>query len=162
MNLVYLLLGANVGNTLSNIDTATNLLKRKIGNLIKCSSIYETDAWGNTDQPHFLNQVLLLQTQLAAAECMNGIFSIEKEMGRVRVKKNDPRIIDIDILFFNEEIINTPGLIVPHPQIQNRKFVLMPMNETFPWLLHPILHQTINTLLSACSDPLEVRLLKQA
>lgn len=158
MNIAYLLIGGNVGNRNKNIITAIELLQQQIGNIIKRSSIYETEAWGNTDQPDFLNQVLLAETELNAAECMHQILSIEEKMGRIRSEKNDPRIIDIDILFFNDEIINTPHLTIPHPQIQHRKFVLVPMNELASGLVHPVLNQTINTLLKNCIDPLEVRL----
>src|SRR5437762_5395076 len=122
MNKIYLLTGSNVGNRINNIETATNLLQQQIGKIIKRSSVYETEAWGNTNQPDFLNQVILTETVLNPFECMQQIFSIENKMGRVRAKKNDPRIIDIDILFFNNEIINEPDLIIPHSQIQNRKF----------------------------------------
>src|SRR5258706_9683310 len=144
MNRTYLLIGSNVGNRINNIETATNLLQQQIGKIIKRSSVYETDAWGNTSQPDFLNQAILIETSLNADDCMQQIFSIENKMGRVRTKKNDPRIIDVDILFFNDEIINEPDLAIPHPQIQNRKFVLIPMNEISPELIHPALNQTIN------------------
>ena len=160
MNLIYLLIGGNVGDRIANLETASDLIEQQIGKIIKRSSVYETDAWGNPDQPDFLNQVLFAETGLSAIKCMGEIFSIENKMGRVRAKKNDPRIIDIDILFFNDEIINEPDLSIPHPQIQNRKFVLVPMNELFPGLIHPVLKQSINNLLSACNDQLEVRLLK--
>ena len=159
MNRTYLLIGSNVGNRVNNIETATNLLEQQIGKIIKSSSVYETDAWGNTSQPDFLNQAILIETRLNAHKCMQQIFSIENKMGRVRIKKNDPRIIDVDILFFNDEIINEQDLIVPHPQIQNRKFVLIPMNELSPGFIHPVLNQTIGNLLSTCADPLQVRLL---
>lgn len=161
MNITYLLIGGNVGNRISNLETAINFIEKQIGNIIRRSSIYETDAWGNTNQPDFLNQVLLVQTKLNAAECMQQIFSIENKMGRIRDKKNAPRIIDVDILFFNDEIINESDLIIPHPQIQNRKFVLIPMNELASQLIHPVLKKTINNLLSTCPDTLEVRLLSQ-
>ncbi|MEO6453098.1 MAG: 2-amino-4-hydroxy-6-hydroxymethyldihydropteridine diphosphokinase [Ginsengibacter sp.] len=159
MNKVYLLIGGNMGDRMSNIDAAVNFLDQEIGNVIIRSSIYETDAWGNTNQPNFLNQVILIETPIGAAECMQQIFSIENKMGRIRAEKNDPRIIDIDILFFNDEIINEPHLTIPHPQIQNRRFVLIPMNEVSPHLVHPVFNQTISKILSVCQDELEVRLL---
>jgi 2-amino-4-hydroxy-6-hydroxymethyldihydropteridine diphosphokinase len=159
MNTVYLLIGGNIGNRKNNIETAANLLELKIGKITRRSSVYETGAWGNTDQPDFLNQVLVIQTNMGAAECMQQIFSIENDMGRIRTEKNAPRIIDIDILFFNDEIISEPGITIPHPQIQNRKFVLVPMNELSPRLVHPVLNKSIHDLLSLCDDPLEVKLL---
>lgn len=160
MNKAYLLIGGNVGNRIDNIGTAITFLQQQVGKIIKRSSVYETEAWGNTNQPDFFNQVLLVETALGAAECMQHIFSIENKMGRIRRKKNDPRIIDIDILFFNDEIINEPHLTIPHPQIQNRRFVLIPMNELSPDLIHPVLNKSINNLLSTCDDQLEVRLLR--
>ncbi len=161
MNKTYLLIGGNVGNRIANLKNAINLIEQHIGNITNRSPIYETGAWGNRNQPDFLNQVLIVETNLNAAECMQLIFLMENKMGRVRDKKNDPRIIDIDILFFNDEIINDPNLTIPHPQIQNRKFVLIPMNEIAPNLVHPLLNQTIKNLLSTCPDQLEVRLLNQ-
>lgn len=159
MNKAYLLIGGNIGNRPDNIKTACDLLEQQIGKIIKFSSVYETDAWGNINQPDFLNQVLLIKTLLNAHDCMQQILSIENKMGRIRDKKNDPRIIDIDVLFFNDEIINEPHLTIPHPQIQNRKFVLVPMNELSPDFIHPVLNKTINNLLSISNDELEVRLL---
>ena len=150
-----------MGNSRQKILQAIHLIEKKIGGIIRQSHLYQTAAWGKTDQPDFLNQGLMAETQLSPRECLRRIFSIEKKMGRIRTEKNAPRIIDIDILFFNDEVINEPGLIVPHPQIPNRKFVLVPMNEISPELVHPLLHQTINNLLSTCADPLEVRLLSR-
>lgn len=157
MNTIYLLAGTNVGDRINNIETAVNLIREMIGKIIRCSLVYETEAWGNNDQPDFLNQVLIVQSSLDAAACMQQIFSIEKKMGRVRTEKNAPRIIDIDILFFNNETINKPHLQIPHPQIQNRRFVLIPMNELSPALVHPVLNKSIGDLLAACNDRLEVR-----
>ncbi|MEO6329284.1 MAG: 2-amino-4-hydroxy-6-hydroxymethyldihydropteridine diphosphokinase [Ginsengibacter sp.] len=157
MNKAYLSIGGNIGNRIKNIKTAVGFLESQIGKIIKHSSIYETAAWGNTNQPDFLNQVLLIETVLNAAGCIQQIFSIENKMGRIRAEKNDPRIMDIDILFFNNEIITERHLIIPHPQIQNRKFILIPMNEISPDLVHPVLNRTISNLLCTCNDQLEVR-----
>lgn len=161
MNIIYLLIGGNMGDRISNLAKAADLLEKETGKIIKRSSIYETGAWGNTNQPDFLNQVIIIQTALSAADYIRQIFSIENTMGRVRTEKNAPRIIDIDILFFNDAVINEEHLTIPHPQIQNRRFVLIPMNELSPALVHPVLHQTISNLLSTCKDALEVRLLNQ-
>jgi 2-amino-4-hydroxy-6-hydroxymethyldihydropteridine diphosphokinase len=159
MNKTYLLLGGNVGDRINNIKTAARLLQNQTGAIIKHSSIYETDAWGNTEQPDFLNQVLYIETMLSASEYMHQILFIESEMGRIRLKKNDPRVIDIDILFFNDEVINEPPhLTIPHPEIPNRRFVLIPMNELSPDFVHPLLNKTIHYLLSVCKDMLQVRL----
>ncbi len=104
----------------------------------------------------FYNQVHIINTTFSAAETMTKILAIEEEMGRIRTTKNAARIIDIDILFFNKEIINEPGLTIPHPEIANRRFALEPLNELAPKFIHPVLHKTIHDLLSTCEDRLEV------
>lgn len=128
-----------------------------IGRISRSSAVYETAAWGNRQQPDFLNQVLVVETKLKAPALMQTILLIEEKMGRTRHKKNDPRVIDIDILFYNRESIDIPELTVPHPQIQNRRFVLIPLNELSPNLKHPVLQQTIHQLLTICPDKLDVR-----
>src|SRR5689334_19936359 len=132
MNKIYLLLGSNMGNSKKQLLKATTLIEKQIGKITRQSSLYSTAAWGNTDQPDFLNQVIIAETKLPADTVMQTILHIEKKMGRIRTVKNAPRIIDIDILFFNKEIMNGPVLQVPHPQIQNRRFVLTPLNELSP------------------------------
>jgi len=161
MNKTYLLIGCNEGNRTEHMNTAKEMIADKIGIITRCSKMYETAAWGKHDQPDFLNQVLLVETQLAAPICLQEILLIETRMGRVRTKKNDPRIIDIDILFFNNEIINDAHLTIPHPELQNRKFVLVPMNELSPGLVHPVLHRSIRDLLSTCKDALDVRVFER-
>ncbi len=156
MNKTYLLLGSNIGNTKKQLTTAKKLLRKKIGKITRQSTLYSTAAWGNTNQPDFLNQVIVIETKQDATQTMQTVLSIEKEMGRVRTKKNAPRIIDIDILFFNKEIIKQPHLTVPHPQIQNRKFVLIPLNELSPNFIHPVYEKTIHQLLRVCPDKLTV------
>ena len=157
MNSTYLLLGSNMGNSGERLQTAIKNIEKKIGSVIRISSLYATAAWGNTDQPDFLNQVIVVQTTLTAIEVLHQVFAIEKQMGRIRTIKNAPRIIDIDILFFNKEIISDSQLTVPHPEIANRRFVLIPLNELSPNLLHPVHNKTIHQLLAECTDPLKVK-----
>jgi 2-amino-4-hydroxy-6-hydroxymethyldihydropteridine diphosphokinase len=157
MNKAYLLIGGNLGDRLNYLDQARAKIKLFCGEILKRSALYETAAWGNTEQENFINQVLLIHTALPAPELMKKILDIEAEMGRKRLHKNGPRIIDIDILFFNEDIISLTGLIIPHPQIQNRRFTLVPMNELAPHFRHPLLHKTIEELLIACEDKLDVK-----
>ena len=126
MNSTYLLLGSNMGNSEEQLQTSIELIETHVGKLIRKSSLYATAAWGNEDQPDFVNQVLVVETALSATETLDQILAIEKSMGRVRTIKNAPRIIDIDILFFNSDIIRQKNLAVPHPEIQNRRFVLTP------------------------------------
>ena len=156
LNTLYLLIGGNLGDRITNLKQAKELITKEIGQIQKQSSVYETQAWGNQDQPPFLNQAIKIESQLSALKTMEIILQIEKKMGRQRNQKYDPRIIDIDILFYNQEIINIHHLTVPHPEIQNRKFVLIPLNEIAPEYIHPIFKKTVNQLLGECSDPLEV------
>jgi 2-amino-4-hydroxy-6-hydroxymethyldihydropteridine diphosphokinase len=131
------------------------------GKLLKASSLYQTAAWGNTAQPAYLNQVLMIKTSLTATQLLHIILGIEKDMGRIREEKYAPRIIDIDILFFNREVIDLPGLQVPHPHIASRRFVLQPLCEIVPKKIHPVLHLSAEALLAACTDPLPVHLWKE-
>ena len=157
MNKLYLLLGSNMGNSRAQLSSAITHIERQIGSVMRRSSLYSTAAWGNTDQPDFLNQVIIVHTELTAIQTMHSILQIEKKMGRLRTVKNAPRIIDIDILFFNREIINLEQLSVPHPQIQNRRFVLTPLNELSPNLIHPVLKRSVHQLLIHCPDKLNVK-----
>lgn len=146
-----------MGNSKASLSKAVTQLKKNIGAVIRQSGLYSTAAWGNTQQPDFLNQVLIIETTLTARQTMQTILHIEKIMGRVRTAKNAPRNIDIDILFFNREIIQEDDLCVPHPRIQNRRFVLVPLNELSPNLKHPVLGKTVHQLLINCPDKLNVK-----
>ena len=157
MNKLYLLFGSNLGNSKAQLTKARQHIEKLIGPVTRQSSLYTTAAWGNTKQPDFLNQVITVETALTALQTMQTILDIEKKMGRVRTVKNEPRIIDIDILFFNREIIELPDLSVPHPQIQNRRFVLVPLNQLSPNLKHPLLKKTVHQLLIHCPDKLNVK-----
>lgn len=152
MNKVYLLLGSNLGNSRKQLEKATQAITKKIGSVKRGSSVYRTAAWGKTDQPDFLNQVIIIETKLTPTQTMQTILEIEKEMGRVRTEKNAPRVIDIDILYFNKAIISEPNLEVPHPFLHVRRFVLVPLNELAPNFIHPVLRQTNHQLLLTCPD----------
>jgi 2-amino-4-hydroxy-6-hydroxymethyldihydropteridine diphosphokinase len=157
MNKTYLLLGSNMGNSQKQLSKSILLIEKQIGKLLRQSGLYSTAAWGNTNQPDFLNQVIMVETELSAIQTMQTILNIEKKMGRLRTVKNAPRIIDIDILFFNKEIIDREYLNIPHPQIQNRRFVLVPLNQLSPNLKHPVLKKTVHQLLIHCPDKLNVK-----
>ncbi len=157
MNNIYLLLGSNMGNSKARLLKAVVQIEKQIGTVIRQSGLYSTAAWGNANQPDFLNQVIIVETKLSAPQTMQTILNIEKKMGRIRTFKNAPRVIDIDILFFNKEIIEQEHLSIPHPQIQNRRFVLVPLNQLSPNLKHPILNKTVHQLLINCSDKLNVK-----
>ena len=156
-NKTWLLLGSNIGNPLQQLSKARKYIQKGIGKICRESSIYTTAAWGKNDQPDFLNQVIVVETSLTAMEAMKTILSIEQKMGRVRTKKNAPRLIDIDILFYNKEIHSDKMLSVPHPLLQERRFVLVPLNELSPNLIHPVLRKTTHRLLTECTDPLPVK-----
>ncbi|MBS1666565.1 MAG: 2-amino-4-hydroxy-6-hydroxymethyldihydropteridine diphosphokinase [Bacteroidetes bacterium] len=157
MNEAYLLIGGNEGERHGYLQQAREYVSRYWGDIVQASAIYETAAWGKTDQPNFLNQVLFIRTGLDAISLMKEILLAEEKMGRLRREKYSARFIDIDILFFNSSIINLPQLVIPHPEIANRRFVLSPMDEIAPKLLHPVLHKTIHTLLQECPDKLDVK-----
>jgi 2-amino-4-hydroxy-6-hydroxymethyldihydropteridine diphosphokinase len=157
MNIAYLLTGGNLGDRAQNLHQAEQLLNKQCGTVIKKSSLYETAAWGNSNQPAFLNQALALETTLNAKQLIRKILKIEKIMGRVREEKYGPRLIDIDILLFNSEIINISFLKIPHPEMQNRRFVLMPLHEIAPAIIHPLSHKSISELLTECKDELDVK-----
>jgi len=157
MNKTYLLLGSNMGNSQTQLSKAIGFIEKQIGKITRRSGLYATAPWGNSNQPDFLNQVIIVQTRLTAAQTMQTILGIEKKMGRLRTVKNAPRIIDIDILFFNKEIIDEEQLTVPHPQLQNRRFVLVPLNELSPNFKHPVLNKTVHRLFIHCPDKLNVK-----
>lgn len=157
MNNTYLLLGSNMGNSKANLSKAVVQIEKQIGTITRQSGLYSTAAWGNTKQPDFLNQVIIVETKLSSLQTMQTILNIEKKMGRIRTVKNAPRVIDIDILFFNKEIIEEEHLFIPHPQIQNRRFVLVPLNQLSPNLKHPVLNKTVHQLLINCPDRLNVK-----
>jgi 2-amino-4-hydroxy-6-hydroxymethyldihydropteridine diphosphokinase len=153
---VYLLIGGNLGNRVENLDKAVLLLNQRAGKVTEKSGIYQTAPWGLAEQAPFLNQALMLQTDSDAGKLLDTILGIELEMGRTRKEKNGPRIIDIDIMFYGNEMIDHPNLKVPHPHMQERRFALVPLNDLCPEFIHPVLHKTIKRLLDECPDTLDV------
>ncbi len=157
MNQAYLLIGGNMGNRPDNLVNAKKLLEEECGSIKKESSIYETAAWGINDQPAFLNQALLLQTNFSVTELMTCILNVEKQLGRIRKEKFGPRLIDIDIIFFNHEIYSDSLVTVPHPEMHKRRFVLTPLTEIAEQVIHPILQKSCFDLLCDCEDELIVK-----
>lgn len=157
MNSVFLILGSNEGNRLEQLSLARNEISLQIGAILLASPIYETAAWGNEDLPAHLNQVIQVETTLDPLSILEIILSIEQKLGRVRYEKWGMRLIDIDILFYNHDIITLPSLIIPHPQIQHRRFTLVPLHAIAAEYVHPVLDQSISNLLFQCEDPLIVK-----
>lgn len=157
MNKVYLLLGSNEGDSKHLMEKATQLINQNCGPVIQLSSYYQTAAWGIKEQPDFLNQVIVINTQLSPQSLLEAIQKIEKDAGRQRNIKWGQRTLDIDILFYNEAIIDNENLKIPHPFIQERRFTLAPLNEIAPNLIHPLFHKTVLQLLQECKDPLDVK-----
>jgi len=155
LNESFLLLGSNMGDRGLYLQEAKKQIEEKAGDIAASSAIYETAAWGYETQPSFLNQVLVLHTSLSPETLMNTLLSIESGMGRIREKKMGPRIIDIDILFYNDLIIETDSLTIPHPLLHLRRFTLQPLVEINPLKLHPVLKKTVEQLLLDCPDALK-------
>ena len=153
---VYLLLGSNQGNRQQYLQQAINFIAQQCGSIVRSSAIYQTAAWGKTDQPAFLNQVVELHTSMDPDACMHCLLGIENEMGRIRTERMGPRIIDIDLLFYDQLVYHSPVVHIPHPAIAQRRFVLTPMADLNPALVHPVLQQSIAQLLEKCTDPLPV------
>ena len=156
MNHVYLLIGGNLGDRQANLARTIVLISDRCGILLQQSSVYETAAWGMRDQPDFLNQVLLISTALPPQKLLELLLEIEHEMGRFRGEKNGPRVIDIDILLYNDAIIHEPGLQIPHPRMASRRFVLTPLAEIAEELIHPETGKNIRQMLDECEDLLPV------
>lgn len=154
---VFLLLGSNLGNRNSFLHNAIEHIELDIAPVVKKSAIYETQSWGKTDLPDYLNQVVMLQTILPAQDVLQKILRIEIEMGRKREEKWGSRIIDIDILFYGSDTINEPNLIVPHPQLHNRRFTLEPLAMLAPNFIHPVLNKSILELKNSLKDDLIVK-----
>ena len=151
MHLAYLLIGSNLGDKTTYLKNAGSYIQQQCGQIVKQSSFYETEPWGFTEQPSFLNQALCIQTELAPAELMHTLLQIESKMGRTRELKMGPRIIDLDILQIDQQIVDTPLLQLPHPAMHLRRFALIPMEEIAPQLMHPQFNKTIAQLLAECA-----------
>ncbi|MBS3915065.1 MAG: 2-amino-4-hydroxy-6-hydroxymethyldihydropteridine diphosphokinase [Bacteroidetes bacterium] len=155
-NQAFLCTGSNMENPQHQMEIAETQIALELGKIIGKSKIYSSEPWGNPDQETFLNQVIQIETKLSPQMLLKKILDIEIKMGRSRIQKWGPRIIDIDILFYGDHIIHMEGLQIPHPQMQNRRFVLMPLCEIAPDFIHPELLVSVKQLLEKCEDSLSV------
>ncbi len=154
---VFLLLGGNIGDRENFLRMAREQLANKAGSIKKASAIYQTAAWGVEDQQPYLNQVLQIETKFTAEELIAITQHIETTLGRTRQTRWEARVIDIDILFFDNQIITKPGIEIPHPRLHLRRFTLIPLAEIAPDFKHPALQKTVTDLLEICPDELEVK-----
>jgi 2-amino-4-hydroxy-6-hydroxymethyldihydropteridine diphosphokinase len=149
---VYLALGSNLGDRRANLDRAVELLGEAGVQVLRCSSIFDTEPRYLADQPRFFNQVIECETSLFPRQLLAITRGIEHSMGRKPAAPNGPRLIDIDILLFAKSIVNTPGLVIPHPRIAERRFVLEPLAELAPSLRHPLTRRTVSEMLAGVMD----------
>jgi 2-amino-4-hydroxy-6-hydroxymethyldihydropteridine diphosphokinase len=157
MDSVFLLLGSNLGNRLWFLNEAISRIGTDIAPVVKASPVYETQSWGKTGEPDYLNQVILLTTGLSAMEVLEKILNIENVLGRRRDEKWGSRTIDIDILFYGQQIIDEQGLRIPHPQLHKRRFTLEPLAEIAPEFVHPVLKKNILQIKNELNDNLIVK-----
>jgi len=156
--ITYLSLGGNLGNTIEIFQNSIDFLTKKVGKITQLSSLYQTAAWGPIPQNDFINQVIEVETYLSAQELMDALLEIELQMGRIRNERWGPRTLDLDIIFFDDQIISTENLEIPHPRMTERKFVLVPMTEINPSFVHPKIQKTMEQLLLECEDECECRI----
>ena len=159
---IFLLLGSNLGDRRESLTNAYKAIEAKIGPIVHSSAIHISSAWGLTDQPDFLNQVVQVDTQLEPRILLKTIQEIEVELGRVRFEKWGPRKIDIDILYYHDLVLESEELIIPHPGIPLRRFTLEPLKEVAPYFVHPQLLKTNAELLRASKDDLNVQAILEA
>lgn len=153
---IYLLIGTNLGERVQNLAKARQLLAETAGKVISQSSLYETEAWGEIDQPDFLNQVLRIETVLSHEALLQKMQAVEQIMGKIKVGKWRERLIDIDMLYYGNRVVRTSVLTLPHPEIQNRNFTLEPLCEIAGEEVHPLLHKSHRQLLAESPDLLKV------
>lgn len=154
---VFLLLGSNIGNRNVYLADAADQISTQLGKVIKYSAVYETQSWGTEDGPDYLNQVIQIRTDKAPEMILDLVLNIEKDLGRERKEKYGSRTIDIDILFYGNQIIDLPELKVPHPELHRRRFTLTPLAEIAPDLMHPVMKKSILALSKQLKDDLIVK-----
>ena len=162
MGIAYLLLGGNIGNRELTLHQSVDLVAEKVGSIIARSPLYETEPWGFKNEQWFLNMALKVETKMSPSTLLSTLLQIEQSMGRNRQEeKYSSRTIDIDILFFDDLIVNLTILIIPHPLLHERRFVLAPLSDIASDLIHPIFDTSIGELLKRCSDKLAVKIFRE-
>lgn len=154
-HIVYLHLGSNIGERKIHLEKAIQLIAQQIGNIIQVSDIYETEAWGKTDQRSFLNQAIKITSHLYPLDLLKGLQEIEKSMGRKRKEHWGARTIDLDMIFYDDYHFQSENLTIPHPRMHLRNFVLIPMMDLQADFIHPVFRQTVRELYGWCQDDLE-------
>lgn len=154
INSVWLLLGGNIGNVARAFESACVYMQAEIGLVLRKSHLYESEPWGFEHENNFINQVVELHTSLAAQEVMRACLHIESLLGRVRTKVEgyESRVIDIDVLYYNSDSIESDIITVPHILLHKRRFALLPLCELIPNYIHPVLHKSNTQLLQSCDD----------
>jgi 2-amino-4-hydroxy-6-hydroxymethyldihydropteridine diphosphokinase len=154
MKNVYLGLGSNLGDRFKNLSEACIRIEESTGKITCRSSVYSTEPWGFKSENEFLNMVICVETDLSPSGLLGRILMIESQLGRIRCEpKYSSRKIDIDILLYDSEIVDEEALVVPHPKLPERKFVLVPLAEIAPGIIHPVLNQSVSSMLKSCKDP---------
>ena len=152
MNIVFLQLGSNLGDRELLLKDSITAIENRVGDVVEFSKVYESAPWRVEGQENYLNQILKVRTTLSAEEVLSSVLDIEKQLGRIRLEKWGERLIDIDIIFYNDSIIETPDLCVPHKHLHERMFVLTPLHNIAPEMVHPKYNKTIEELLNMCTD----------
>jgi 2-amino-4-hydroxy-6-hydroxymethyldihydropteridine diphosphokinase len=160
LHTVYLLLGSNKGDRYKYLLLAKYFLRKNVGEILKTSAVYITEPWGKSNQPRYLNQALSVKTDKTPFQLLKILQNIEKNLGRTNKHNNAARTIDIDILFYENAILNSKNLIIPHQRLHLRNFTLQPLLELNKSYTHPVLHKSIEELAKDCDDTLKVSIFK--
>ena len=152
MNIVFLQLGSNLGDRVLLLKDAITAIENRVGDVVEFSKVYESAPWRVEGQENYLNQILKVRTALLPDEVLSIVLDIEKQLGRIRLERWGERLIDIDIIFYNDSIIETPDLCIPHKHLHERMFVLAPLHNIAPEMVHPKYNKTIEELLNMCTD----------